>query len=71
MKVACPTCNADVEWTNTSTFRPFCSKRCQVIDLGDWAEGQHAIAEKPSLDPGVINEMTDEELNAYLQSLHE
>lgn len=68
MKVACPTCNAKVEWSANSTFRPFCSKRCQIIDLGDWAEGQHTIAGKPALDP---ESMSDEELNAYLQSFDE
>ena len=32
-----------VPWTNESTFRPFCSKRCQLIDLGEWAAEEKAI----------------------------
>ncbi|ROQ30750.1 DNA gyrase inhibitor YacG [Gallaecimonas pentaromativorans] len=41
--VSCPICNKDVEWSEQSPFRPFCSKRCQLIDLGEWASGERAI----------------------------
>lgn len=43
MKVTCPTCQTTVEWNANSTFRPFCSKRCQLIDLGEWANEEKAI----------------------------
>ena len=42
--VQCPTCGAPVEWKAESTFRPFCSERCKLIDLGAWAAEEHAIA---------------------------
>lgn len=45
--VNCPTCENDVEWGPQSEFRPFCSKRCQLIDLGEWASESHAIPESP------------------------
>ena len=35
-KVKCPTCKTELEWGPQSPFRPFCSKRCQLIDLGEW-----------------------------------
>lgn len=41
--VSCPTCKRSVPWTEDSKFRPFCSHRCQLIDLGAWAEGAHVI----------------------------
>jgi endogenous inhibitor of DNA gyrase (YacG/DUF329 family) len=41
--VACPTCEAPVEWGPQSQSRPFCSERCKLIDLGAWASEQHAI----------------------------
>ncbi len=41
--VKCPTCGAEVQWGPQSKFRPFCSKRCQLIDLGEWAEEGKAI----------------------------
>ncbi len=42
--VNCPTCKKPVEWHETkSPYRPFCSKRCQLIDLGEWAAEEKAI----------------------------
>ncbi|TCP95744.1 hypothetical protein EDC44_10723 [Cricetibacter osteomyelitidis] len=43
ISVPCPTCGTAVEWSAKSEFRPFCSKRCQIIDLGDWAAEKNAI----------------------------
>lgn len=41
--VNCPQCQKTVEWSAKSEFRPFCSKRCQLIDLGEWAAEEKAI----------------------------
>jgi uncharacterized protein len=46
--VDCPTCGEKVEWTENSTYRPFCSLRCKQIDLGAWAEEKYAI---PAIKP--------------------
>lgn len=45
--VKCPTCGKPVEWEPKSTWRPFCSERCKLIDLGAWAGEEHKIAGKP------------------------
>ncbi|WP_221076016.1 DNA gyrase inhibitor YacG [Agarivorans aestuarii] len=42
--VKCPTCNAEVIWQPSSEFRPFCSERCKLIDLGEWANEEKSIA---------------------------
>jgi endogenous inhibitor of DNA gyrase (YacG/DUF329 family) len=42
-KVKCPTCGRSIEWSDQSPFRPFCSERCRVIDLGAWLSEKHAI----------------------------
>ncbi|MGL4206797.1 MAG: DNA gyrase inhibitor YacG [Aeromonadaceae bacterium] len=42
-QVECPTCRKLVEWSEKSPFRPFCSKRCQLIDLGEWANEEKRI----------------------------
>lgn len=44
----CPQCGAPVAWGPDATFRPFCSERCRLIDLGAWAEGRYRI---PAVDP--------------------
>lgn len=43
VNVTCPTCGKRVEWSQKSPFRPFCSKRCQLTDLGEWAEEEKRI----------------------------
>jgi endogenous inhibitor of DNA gyrase (YacG/DUF329 family) len=42
MKIKCPTCKAKTEW-NDNPFRPFCSERCKLIDLGAWASEEYKI----------------------------
>ena len=46
--VSCPTCSKKIEWTKDALFKPFCSERCKLIDLGDWASEKHAIAGEPA-----------------------
>ncbi|RPE04355.1 DNA gyrase inhibitor YacG [Candidatus Pantoea deserta] len=41
--VQCPHCGKDVIWDELSPWRPFCSKRCQLIDLGEWADEEKRI----------------------------
>jgi endogenous inhibitor of DNA gyrase (YacG/DUF329 family) len=40
--VKCPTCRREIDWSN-SPFRPFCSERCRMIDLGAWLTEQRSI----------------------------
>ncbi|HLW75013.1 MAG TPA: DNA gyrase inhibitor YacG [Gammaproteobacteria bacterium] len=42
--VECPHCGKPVPWTDESKWKPFCSERCRLIDLGDWLTEKHAIA---------------------------
>lgn len=54
--VKCPHCDADVPWNETSPFRPFCSERCKMVDLGAWFdESSRAIPgdQPPEDDPGT------------------
>ncbi|MES9818219.1 MAG: DNA gyrase inhibitor YacG [Candidatus Thiodiazotropha sp.] len=43
--VPCPTCGKAVVWSSDSAWRPFCSERCRLIDLGDWLDENHRISE--------------------------
>jgi endogenous inhibitor of DNA gyrase (YacG/DUF329 family) len=49
--VSCPQCGAQVAWTSGSKWKPFCSERCKLIDLGDWAAEKFRIEAEPP-DPG-------------------
>lgn len=48
--VACPTCAKTVTWTDTHRWRPFCSERCRLIDLGDWLSQVNCLAEDTERD---------------------
>jgi len=43
MKIRCPICHKETEWAESNPFRPFCSERCKLTDLGEWASGKRAI----------------------------
>ena len=52
--VNCPHCKRQCEWQD-NPWRPFCSERCKLIDLGAWFQEKHAIpgetVEIPDVDP--------------------
>ena len=55
--VKCPTCGKPVQWSDASPYRPFCSERCRLIDLGDWASESHRIpADTPADFPNTDHE---------------
>jgi endogenous inhibitor of DNA gyrase (YacG/DUF329 family) len=41
--VSCPTCGKPVEWSPSQRWKPFCSERCKLIDLGAWIDERHRI----------------------------
>ena len=41
--VTCPTCGKHVLWTTDNVWRPFCSERCKLIDLGAWATEKYRV----------------------------
>jgi endogenous inhibitor of DNA gyrase (YacG/DUF329 family) len=60
--VSCPTCDRPVEWSERSPWRPFCSERCKLIDLGAWASEQRVIPdEAPRVGPDQSQQEKDEE----------
>ncbi len=50
--VSCPRCGVQVAWTPDSRWRPFCSERCKLVDLGDWAAERYRIAAVEPPDSG-------------------
>ena len=58
--MTCPICKKEVE--GTAPEFPFCSERCRIIDLGNWASGKYVISTpaRPSTD-AAGDEAADEE----------
>ena len=46
--VSCPRCGAETEYSAANQWRPFCSERCRMIDLGKWAADDYRV---PDPDP--------------------
>ena len=42
----CPTCDQSFETPGAPEDKhfPFCSRRCQLVDLGKWFDGEHRVS---------------------------
>ncbi|MBK8814483.1 MAG: DNA gyrase inhibitor YacG [Methylococcaceae bacterium] len=47
LTVKCPNCGRAVLWATENLFKPFCSERCKLIDLGEWANEDKRIPGDP------------------------
>ncbi len=58
--VSCPQCGNQVPWDSGNPYRPFCSERCKLTDLGAWATESYRIpiAEQEDL-PETGSQETD------------
>jgi len=48
--VPCPECGELSEFNSSNAFRPFCSERCKMVDLGVWASEGYRIETPIPLD---------------------
>lgn len=61
LEITCPTCKKKFNYYS-SDFRPFCSDRCRLIDLGQWLDESYSVpAEK----------LSQEEVQTLEQLIHE
>lgn len=44
----CPSCTKPSVLSPDNPSRPFCSPRCKLIDLGEWATEEHKISGEPA-----------------------
>jgi endogenous inhibitor of DNA gyrase (YacG/DUF329 family) len=59
LSVACPACQKQAIWSADNPSRPFCSERCKLIDLGDWAAERWAIPSESGEKAFTDNESDD------------
>ncbi|HSS18520.1 MAG TPA: DNA gyrase inhibitor YacG [Pyrinomonadaceae bacterium] len=57
----CPTCNKEIQWQE-NPYRPFCSERCKLVDLGKWVSEEYRVPGKPGSEQPLEDdeEVTDE-----------
>lgn len=56
--VKCPTCHAEVVWSEENPHRPFCSERCRNKDFVDWANEEHRIGGNNDYDDLLSDDLT-------------
>ncbi|MEM7007611.1 MAG: DNA gyrase inhibitor YacG [Thermodesulfobacteriota bacterium] len=61
LKVKCPKCEKEVLW-HENKWRPFCSERCKMIDLGTWAKEDYRISQDSDRVTISSNDLDDEDL---------
>jgi len=49
--VACPRCGAQAPFSPDNPWRPFCSERCKLIDLGAWASESYRVPDVTPPEP--------------------
>jgi len=47
-RVRCPTCKRELTWSEDFPWRPFCSERCKMVDLGAWFAGERGVPGEPA-----------------------
>ena len=45
--VACPACGKATAFVASNRWRPFCSERCRLTDLGAWASESYRVPADP------------------------
>ncbi len=59
--VNCPTCQKPVIWSAENEFRPFCSERCQLLDLGEWASGRRIVSADADYDDCTASDLDEDQ----------
>jgi uncharacterized protein len=55
MSSKCPHCGKETKIDARNPFRPFCSDRCKLIDLGFWISGTYRIPEEYSEEDNSLD----------------
>ncbi|MCB5197234.1 DNA gyrase inhibitor YacG [Deefgea salmonis] len=60
--IKCPSCGHSTPYSPDNAFRPFCSERCKLIDLGAWASESYRVPDESNppelleLDPFKLDD---------------
>jgi len=54
--VSCPQCDKPLAWDLDNAYRPFCSERCKLIDLGHWASESYRVPTEADQTPSDDSE---------------
>ena len=61
LEVVCPTCKKKFSYYS-SEYRPFCSEKCRLIDLGQWLNESYSVP---------VEKLTEDEIETLERLTHE
>ncbi len=59
--IKCPHCGKPSVYDASNPSRPFCSERCQLMDLGKWADEKYAVPGEAVDSKSDVNENPERE----------
>jgi uncharacterized protein len=62
-EVRCPACRRPTPWEGNA-FRPFCSERCKLLDLGNWASERYRVA-GPAVEDAADDGADDDDTESH------
>ncbi|MEH6628357.1 MAG: DNA gyrase inhibitor YacG [Motiliproteus sp.] len=60
-QIPCPNCQKPVNLSEKTPYRPFCSERCRLLDLGAWASDEYQVS-SPSHGEDNDNLMSEDDI---------
>jgi len=58
--IRCPLCRCPTTWEG-NPHRPFCSQRCRLADLGNWAMERYRVPGPPAEDAAAADDEHEDE----------
>jgi endogenous inhibitor of DNA gyrase (YacG/DUF329 family) len=58
--IECPQCGKPAQIGADNPYRPFCSRRCKLIDLGDWLDESNRIPDPAGSAGGMMPDESDD-----------
>jgi endogenous inhibitor of DNA gyrase (YacG/DUF329 family) len=60
-QIKCPQCGRLTFYSPENKYRPFCSERCRLIDLGQWADGSYKLASEDALSESDLADLGEDD----------
>lgn len=65
-EIKCPQCGRLTFYSPDNAYRPFCSERCRLIDLGQWADGTYRVPTQEHAQVDIDHVENESEYNSNL-----
>ena len=64
-EIKCPQCGHLTFYSSDNLFRPFCSERCRLLDLGEWASESYTVSHANNDETHDMEEVEESHQDAH------